>query len=198
MIAVGGDAVEVVDERDRPASPSRAAVASATPSTSRRGNWATPVAGLVGPELIELLAQHIGLEEPPIGREDAAARPLRPADRPPSPQQQPAFPPPETRASPPRHERTPVAARRRAPPRRAAARETCRTRSPPSATGATAFTYGRCMSVQTASTAARCRASRHVVSSRPSSPPSGLSPGRSPRRAPGPRAPCRTSGALPR
>ena len=60
------------------------------------------LAGLVGPQAIELLAQDVGFEQPPIGREERLQLlALRAAHRLPPPQQEPALPRPYSRITAP-------------------------------------------------------------------------------------------------
>ena len=93
MVAIGGDPLDVVEEKvaepfhlRQPLPPQR--VDPAEQESQHAG------AGFVRPEAIELLPQDIRLEQATIRREQRLQLlALRPADRLPTPQQQPAFPP---------------------------------------------------------------------------------------------------------
>ena len=91
MVAVGGDAVEVVDQGvAEPFHLGHSLPASRLEPAEEDPRHA--LAGLVGPEAIELLAHDVCFTQPPVGRKERRSfAPLRPSHGLPASQQQPAL-----------------------------------------------------------------------------------------------------------
>jgi hypothetical protein len=91
MIAVGGDPFDVAEEEvAQPVHLGQALPAQGLNPAEQEVQDAR--SGLVHPEPIELLAQDIRFEEPPIGREERLQlSPFRTTDRLPAPQKEPAL-----------------------------------------------------------------------------------------------------------